>query len=155
MLHVAAQGGVCIAAHPTGQWIPSLSANAILDALKDPDVARTLIGLEVYNGGLPLLRNNREAQSLGDQVGLARVANSDSHLLWTIGFCATLFPGTSARHLRCALEQRQTVPLAGYRPFRFFTDWAWSKLLRGVGVGYATLQPGDRWVLRRLSSAQP
>jgi hypothetical protein len=155
VLRVAEHGGICIAAHPTGQGVPSLTAGAIRGALQDPDVARSLLGLEVYNGGLPLLRNNREAEALCAQVGLARLANSDSHLLWTIGFCATLFPGTSSRHLRRAIERRLTVPVAGKRPFRFFTDWAWSKLLRGAGLGYATRQPGDRWVLRRLSRVQP
>lgn len=155
VLRVAEHGGVCIAAHPTGQGIPSLSARTILDALSDPDVARTLLGLEVYNAGLPLLRDNRQAQKLGDRVGLAQLANSDSHLLWTIGMGATQYPGTSALHLRRALEQRQTVPLVGNRPFRFFTDWAWSKLLRGAGWAYWCELPGDEWGLKRLSSVQP
>jgi predicted metal-dependent phosphoesterase TrpH len=155
VLRVAEDGGVCVAAHPTGQWIPSLSAEAILEALTDPDVAATLLGLEVYNAGLPLLRNNREAQRLGDRVGLAQLANSDSHLLWTIGMCATEYPGTSALNLRHALEHRLTVPLVGARPFRFFTDWAWSKVLRGAGLGYWCELPGEEWGLRRLSSVQP
>ncbi|HEX9116844.1 MAG TPA: PHP domain-containing protein, partial [Anaerolineae bacterium] len=85
VLRVAERGGICVAAHPTGQFIPSLSAADLLDALADPDIAATLLGLEVYNAGLPFLRNNRSAQALGDRVGLAQLAGSDSHLLWTVG----------------------------------------------------------------------
>ncbi|HEX9115671.1 MAG TPA: PHP domain-containing protein [Anaerolineae bacterium] len=155
VLRVAERGGVCIAAHPTGQFIPSLTAADIADALADPDVARTLLGLEVYNAGLPFLRNNRNAQILGDRVGLAQLASSDSHLLWTIGLCATQYPGTSARCLRDALEQRLTVPVIHNRPFRFFTDWTRSKVLRFAGLAYNSMAPGEEWVLRRLSSVQP
>jgi predicted metal-dependent phosphoesterase TrpH len=155
VLRVAAAGGVCVAAHPTGQFIPSLSAGDIREAVEDPDVAATLLGIEVYNGGLPFLRNNRSAQELGDLVGLAQLAGSDSHLLWTVGMCHTGFPGTTARNLRYALQRRLTVPVAGARPFRFFTDWTRSKFLRLAGLAYCTVAPGDEWVLRRLSGVQP
>lgn len=155
VLRVAEVGGLCIAAHPTGQFIPSLSADDILAALEDVHVASTLVGLEVYNGGLPFLANNRRAQELGDQLPLAQLANSDSHLLWTIGMCATGFPGTSALSLRYALEQHLTSPLVGDRPFRFFTSWARSKLLRAAGWAYWCPEPGADLVLRRLSAVQP
>lgn len=155
VLRVAEKDGVCVAAHPTGQFIPSLSSGAILAALEDPDVARTLLGIEVYNAGLPFLWNNRRAQVLCDQVGLAELANSDSHLLWTVGMGATQFPGTTAKSLRHALEHQLTVPLVNARPFHFFTDWARNKMLRFAGLAYNSPQPGDEWVLRRLTRVQP
>ena len=64
----------------------------------------------------PRLVNNRGAQALGHATGLAQVANTDSHMLWTIGRCANEFPGTSTRALRRALEQHTTRPWIGARP---------------------------------------
>jgi predicted metal-dependent phosphoesterase TrpH len=101
---VAEQGGLCIAAHPMAQWLGSIKAPNLIWALTDPVVASTLVGLEVYNGGLPYLANNRRAQALGRRTGLAEVASSDSHLLWTIGMWATEYPGSGPADLRTALE---------------------------------------------------
>jgi predicted metal-dependent phosphoesterase TrpH len=154
VLRVAEQGGICIAAHPTAAWVTSLSAASIIWALTDPDVPRTLVGLEVYNAGLPYLANNRRAQALGEATGLAPVASSDSHLLWTIGLCATRFPGGTPAQLRHALEQKATTLFVQDRPFRFFSSWLRGKLLRLAGFGYWSPEPGGETVLRRLSSVQ-
>jgi predicted metal-dependent phosphoesterase TrpH len=151
VLRVAEQGGLCVAAHPTAAWIGSIKAPNLLWALTDSDVAHTLVGLEVYNGGLPYLRNNQRAHDLGLRTGLASVANSDSHLLWTIGMWATSFPGSTPADLRWALEHRQTSPVIADRPFRFFTSWMRAKLLRWAGIGYWSSEPGAGVQLKRLS----
>lgn len=153
VLRVAEQGGLCIAAHPMALGIGSLHAPNIIWALTDRDVARTLVAMEVYNGGLPYLANNRRAARLAASTGLARVASSDSHLLWTIGMCASRFPGSSPDELRAALHGRQTEPIVGERPLRFFSDWARARLLRLAGLAYSTPEPGGDLVLRRLSGA--
>jgi len=136
LLRVGEQGGLCVAPHPTAQWVPSLGAAAIWRALRHPDAARILVGIEIYNLGLPRLVNNRGAQALGRETGLAQLANTDSHMLWTIGLCASEFPGTSPQALRHALEQRLTRPVIGQRPAVFMASWLaqWSVRLAGCDV---------------------
>ncbi len=52
VLRVRELGGICIAPHPMagGMGMKSLSARSILKALRNPQVAETLIGIETYNG---------------------------------------------------------------------------------------------------------
>ena len=152
VLRVAEQGGLCIVAHPMAPFLNSIKAPNLIWALADPLVAGTLVGLEVYNGGLPQLANNRRALVLGEKTGLAQVASSDSHLLWTIGMWATEFPGSSPADLRLALELRLTQPVIADRPFRFFTSWARGLLLRRAGIAYWSPEPRGGVMLRRLSS---
>ncbi len=56
VLKVRELGGVCIAPHPMagGMGMKSLGARSILKALRDPEAAETLIGIETYNGTVPL-----------------------------------------------------------------------------------------------------
>ena len=152
VLQVAEQGGLCIVAHPMAPFINSIKASNLIWTLADPRVTGTLVGLEVYNGGLPQLANNRRALALGEKTGLAQVASSDSHLLWTIGMWATAFTGSSPADLRYALEHRLTRPVIADRPFRYFTSWARGLLLRRAGIAYWSPEPGAGLMLRRLSS---
>ncbi len=154
LLRVGEQGGVCVAPHPTAQWVASLGAHAIWQALHHPEAGRVLVGIEVYNMGLPRLVNNRGAQALGDATGLAQLANTDSHMLWTIGRCASVFPGTSAQALRHALEQHTTRPLIGARPATFLASWLAQWSVRLAGFGYWSAHPGAAITLRRLSAVQ-
>jgi predicted metal-dependent phosphoesterase TrpH len=151
VLRVGNQGGLCVAAHPTARWVHSLGSRRIMEALADPDVAEVLVGLEVYNFGLPVLTQNRSALELSEATGLARLANTDSHLLWTIGLCATEFPGTSPAHLHHALLRRTTVPLIGPRSGAFFPSYGTHKLLRHAGLAYCCAQPGSAITLRRVN----
>lgn len=153
-LRVGDLGGLCIAAHPTARWVHSIGERRLCEALTDADVARVLVGLETYNFGLPRLRHNRSAQALAESAGLAAVASTDSHLLWTIGICATEFPGRSAQALRQALLARQTRPLIGLRPGAFFPSYGKHILLRLAGWGYWTDEPGNAIMLRRLSAVR-
>lgn len=154
LLHVGEQGGLCVAAHPTAQWVSSLGAVCIKRALQHPDAARVLIGIEVYNQGLPRLVNNLGAQALCDATGLAKLANTDSHMVWTIGLCATEFAGASAQALRRALEERATRPLISPRPAKFLVSWVSQWIVRLAGFGYWTPQPGGPITLCRLRTVQ-
>jgi hypothetical protein len=154
LLRVGEQDGLCVAAHPTAQFVPSLGSRAVREALRHQDAARVLAGIEVYNLGLPRLVNNRGALALGRETRLAQLANSDSHMLWTVGLCASDFPGTSPQALRHALLERTTRPKIGPRPARFMASWLVQSLLRLAGLGYWSAHPGAEITLRRLSAVQ-
>ncbi|MCS7247293.1 MAG: PHP domain-containing protein [Anaerolineales bacterium] len=106
--YVGKLGGLCVAAHPMAAGSPSLSAESIRNALQYPDVAEILVGIEAINGGLFHQRSNFLATALAASLPVAAVANSDSHILQTIGFGKTEFEGRTALELRKALEARQT-----------------------------------------------
>jgi|GEM_PF-402470 len=110
---VADLGGCAVAAHPAARGMNSLTPEAIRRALAHPDLARILVGVEVFNAGLLHTRSNSTAQALADTLPVARVGSSDAHMFWMIGAGATLFPGRSAQDLRQALEARQTQPVSG------------------------------------------
>jgi predicted metal-dependent phosphoesterase TrpH len=152
VLRVADLGGVCIAPHPDGHWVPSLRPHRIVGALRHPTVAKTLLGLEVYNGGLVAMRSNRRAAALGEATGLARVASSDSHLLWTIGMGSVEYSGITPAALRHALENRLTTPLVRERPFSYYLSFAKGWMIRELGLAYWTPEPGQDIVLRRLAA---
>jgi predicted metal-dependent phosphoesterase TrpH len=119
-------GGIAIAPHPTARWTHSLSADAIRQALHDPIGARVLIGIETFNGGLIRAGANRVAADLASTLDVARVANSDSHVVWSIGSGCTEFAGRSAQDLRLALESRATTPIrrAPAPPLLCLAGWA-------------------------------
>lgn len=154
LLRVGEQGGLCVAAHPTAQWVPSLGPDSIRRALQDPDAARILVGIEVYNFSLPRLDNNSAALVLGQQTGLAQLANTDSHLLGTIGRCSSEFPGVSPQALRHALEHRLTRPVIGQRSTTFTASWLAHSVVRLAGLCYWSAHPGAAITLRRLSTVQ-
>jgi len=154
LLRVGEQGGLCVAAHPTAQWLPSLGAARIRRALQHPDARRVLVGIEVYNVGLPRLVNNRGAQALGHETGLAQLANSDSHMPWSIGLCHSEFPGATPHALRDALELHTTRPVIRQRPAMFLASWLAQWSVHLAGFGYWSAQPGDAITLRHLSAVQ-
>ncbi len=66
VLRVRELGRMCIAPHPMagGMGMKSLSAKTILKALRDPQVAETLIGIETYS-----MRPGQDQQSLRQHPG--------------------------------------------------------------------------------------
>lgn len=135
VLRVGELGGLCVAPHPSVRLANGLSPKTIKDALMDPDVARILVGIEVYNAGLVNQRSNLAALLLAQGLPVAQVGNSDAHLLWMIGRGATHFPGTSAQELRAALEGRTTQPVVGAacQPVRMAGHMVVRMLLRKAG----------------------
>ncbi len=133
--YVGNLGGLCIAAHPMAAGSPSLSADAIRNALQIPDVAQVLVGIEAINGGLFHQSSNFLATALAASLPVASVANSDSHILQTIGFGMTEFEGKTAMDLRRALEAHQTQPICQRHatPALVIPSWLKFFLLKKVG----------------------
>jgi predicted metal-dependent phosphoesterase TrpH len=154
LLRVREQGGLCVAAHPTAQFLSCLGLPTIRKAMAHAEAGPVLAGVEVYNGGLPRLIRNRSALAIGRTTGLSQVANSDSHMVWTIGIFATGFPGASPQALRYALENRLTQPIVGKRPAGYVTSWMAQRIVRFTGFAYWSAHPGAEIVLRRLATVQ-
>ncbi len=128
-------GGICIAPHPEARGTSSLSRRSIRRALRDPEVAKTLIGIETYNAGLAFPRSNRAALEIAQKLDLACAGNSDSHILQTIGQGATLFEGYTAQDLRRALESHTTGVriIEGLHGVQVFRYWLPQFFLRKLG----------------------
>lgn len=135
VLRVGEQGGLCIAPHPSARGASSLNPIAIRLARRDADVARILVGIEVYNAGLVYKTSNRVAQMLADELAATPVGNSDAHMLWMIGRGATSFAGYTAAELRHALETGGTAALqaGACSSTRLVGDWVSGYLLRRAG----------------------
>jgi predicted metal-dependent phosphoesterase TrpH len=153
VLRVGELGGLCIAAHPMARVSGSLTASAIDRALQHPQVVRTLVGIEAYNAGLVYGQSNRSAQALAQVLPVAPVGNSDAHMLWMIGRGATAFRGSTAGHLRSALEAHTTRVVKG-RPchaLRIIGTWLPRYLLRRAGWVEWTPGPHTSPRLSRLT----
>jgi hypothetical protein len=131
LLRIRDQGGVGIAAHPMagGMGMKSLSAYSILKALKQPLAAETLIGIETYNGTAIDRMSNRYARILAGSIQIAQTGNSDAHIIDTIGFGMTEFPGSTAQDLLQALHDRTTR-------VRKVNEWNAFKVLGTWGFRY-------------------
>jgi predicted metal-dependent phosphoesterase TrpH len=106
IIKVGEAGGICIAPHPTarGLGMKSLSAASIAQALRHPEAARILIGIETHNATALDRESNHQARLLAaDYPGIAQVGNSDAHTLQMIGLGATEFLGHTAADLLEAL----------------------------------------------------
>jgi hypothetical protein len=127
VLRVRKQGGICIAPHPMagGMGMKSLSGRMILKALRIPEVAETLIGIEAYNGTAIDRISNHYAAILGSRLNLAQTGNSDSHTIDTIGFGVTEFEGHTAADLLVALRNKTTKvrKQAEWNTFRILGSW--------------------------------
>ncbi len=131
ILKVRELGGVCIAAHPmAGRGMCSLSADTILSALKIPEVAETLIGIEVYNGTSINSISNHKAHILAMSLKIVGTGSSDAHIIETIGFGVTEFKGETAMDVRRALENRTTKA-------RKQKEWSVFRILGSWGARYA------------------
>jgi predicted metal-dependent phosphoesterase TrpH len=153
---IAAQDGLCIAAHPGGWWRWCLKETTIRTALADPVVAKTLVGLEAYNASLPDLGANSRAHAVGQRLRLTPVGNSDAHMLWMIGMAATYFPGHDALALKRALVEQTTQPIISTRPAYFYASYVGRQLLRLFGIAqWSPTLPGGPIALRRLAGVHP
>ena len=110
---VKAQGGLCIAAHPTARGTSSVTFEILQAALRQPDARGVLVGVEAFNAGLVYTRSNPNVAKMSRELPIAQVGNSDAHILKMIGHGASEFPGRSAADLRRALEKAETTPRCG------------------------------------------
>lgn len=128
ILKVGELGGFCIAPHPMagGFGMKSLSAYSIMKALRNHDVAQILIGIETYNATTIDKLSHHYAHILGEHLGIAKLGNSDAHIIEAIGLGATQFDGHSARDL---LRSIRTQNLSIYKrkewnALRILGSWA-------------------------------
>lgn len=110
VLKIRELGGFCIAPHPMagGFGMKSLSARSIMRALRNREVAQTLIGIETFNATTIDKMSNHYAYLLGEHLKIAKLGNSDAHILKTIGMGATQFEGHTADSLIQAIRTRKT-----------------------------------------------
>jgi predicted metal-dependent phosphoesterase TrpH len=128
VLRVGELGGFCIAPHPMADGIgmKSLSAYSILRALRNRDVADTLIGIETYNATTIDKMSNHYAHILAEHLDLAQVGNSDAHVVEAIGLGATEFAGNTASALIKTIHKQATAirKKKEWSPVRILGSWA-------------------------------
>ena len=131
VLRVRELGGVCIAPHPMceGMGMKSLSARTILKALRNLQVAETLIGIETYNATSIDQVSNYYAFGLACQLDISQTGSSDAHVLDTIGFGITEFEGNTAADLLAALKN-------GTTRVRRQNEWSAFRILSNWGIRY-------------------
>lgn len=131
LLRVKDQGGVAIAAHPMagGMGMKSLKPASILKALKHPIARKVLIGIETYNGTAIDRISNHATRIFAQGLNIAHTGNSDAHIIDTIGFGATEFPGNSAADLLKALHERTTR-------VRKMNEWSALRVMSSWGFRY-------------------
>ncbi|MGZ9222319.1 MAG: PHP-associated domain-containing protein [Anaerolineales bacterium] len=110
VLKVRELGGFCIAPHPMagGIGMKSLTAYSILKALRNPDVAQTLIAIETYNATVIDKISNHYAHILAERLNIAQTASSDAHIVEAIGLGVTEFDGCTTQDLLRALRKGET-----------------------------------------------
>ena len=135
LLRIGAMGGIAVAAHPEATFTPSLAWDAIRAAHHDPETREILVGVEVYNAGLPYRFENERNRKMAESLPLAKLGSSDSHVFWTIGKGYSIFPGRSVADLRKALIEKRTIPEGekGWITVRPIFSWIFHYLLRLAG----------------------
>jgi hypothetical protein len=131
VLRVRELGGVCVAPHPMagGMGMKSLSGRTILKALRNPQVAETLIGIETYNATALDRISNHYANILASRLHVAKTGSSDAHVIDTIGFGVTEFEGSTAADLLTALKNKTTKA-------RRQNEWSALRILGSWGIRY-------------------
>lgn len=131
VLRVRELGGVCIAPHPmsSGMGMKSLGARTIIKALRNLQVAETLIGMETFNGTSIDRMSNPYAFILACQLDITQTGSSDAHVLDTIGFGLTEFEGSTAADLLMALKNGTTKVCRQ-------EEWSMFKILGSWVVNY-------------------
>ncbi len=154
VLRVRELGGVCNAPHPGARGANSLSEESLRQALANPLVQNTLLGIETFNASLFHQRSNVTAWGLARSLHLSQVGDSDSHVLKTIGLGATQFPGHTAQDLRAALALGTTTRLVNYRQpgtLGLIRTWLPMFLLRRAGWVGASAGPHAPIRLKRTT----
>ncbi len=133
VLKVRELGGICIAPHPMagGMGMKSLNAVSITKALRNKEVAETLIGIEAYNGTAIDRMSNHYAHLLANSLGISQTGSSDAHVLEAIGIGATEFQGKTAADLRSALRSGETK-------IRKQKEWSTARILGSWITNYVS-----------------
>jgi predicted metal-dependent phosphoesterase TrpH len=111
VLRVGELEGFCIPPHPMagGLGMKSLSATSIAAALRQPDAARILLGIETYNATALDRKGNYRASVLAEKFGIPQTGSSDAHVAAAVGLGATEFAGHTASDLFRAIVEGKTI----------------------------------------------
>jgi len=102
------QGGLAIPAHPLVPYPLCAQGFVLRRLLNDPDPSVHPDGLEAFNPTTLGRPWHSRVVRFADELGLARVGNSDAHEASAVGTGWTSYPGHTAADLRRAIEERET-----------------------------------------------
>jgi predicted metal-dependent phosphoesterase TrpH len=150
---IGEQGGLAIVAHPEEPFSSSIHRSAIASALEHSDARQVLVGLEIYNAGIPYRFRNHLNQELARKFPLAHIGSSDAHVFWGIGRGVTEFPGGNMIDLRQALVNHTTSAhgAPGIITLLPIFSWIWHISLRKAGWVTSNQQPNLPLTLERSS----
>ncbi len=111
---VHAQGGLCIAPHPTSPFSESINLKDIEDIIKKDDPGIYFDGIETFNATIMGKFSNNRIKKINEKYKLAEMSSSDAHFLICVGSGYTLFPGHTAADLRKGILERTTIPMQGH-----------------------------------------
>jgi hypothetical protein len=146
VLRAVELGGLCIIPNPMTRGRIGVNPRTICRALRNPEVAAGLVGVEIFNAGLAGAQRDQQAVNLCRNMPLAQVGSSDAQVSRMIGIGTTSFPGSSAEELRGALVNRQTQATGTYQMNwgDFFIRYVPQLVLRYAG-----------WVTSNAGPSQP
>jgi len=101
-------GGIAIPAHPLVPYPLCAQGWVLRRLLDDPDDAVRPDALETFNPTALGRPWHDRVVRFADDHGLARIGNSDAHVLDAVGVGWTTFPGRTAADLRAAIAARET-----------------------------------------------
>lgn len=156
VLRVGDQGGLCIAAHPMAKAVNSLRFETIREVISHAEAAKTLVGVESFNGGLVYTRGNLSVELESRKLPLAQVGDSDAHILRMIGQGSSWFEGTTAQDLKHSLLNRTTLPRRGHglSGAAVLTSYIPNYLLRKLGWVSWNANPEASIKLAHLATIQ-
>jgi hypothetical protein len=150
---IADQGGIAIAPHPGGQKSLSLNPDLIRRTVQDPELARILVGMEIFNACMWIVGWNGVAVELALEHPFALVGNSDAHVLMMVGKGATSFRGVTSAALRRDLVEKHTATVT-MRPdprLLLAADWIGRLAMRYAGWVNDNTNPQTSLHMARLS----
>ena len=145
---------MCIVPHLEAKYSQGMHRQVVRDALKDSRVQQSLLGIETFNASLFDKSSTGKALKLSQELNLAKIGSSDSHLNWTIGYGITLFPGRTAVELRTAIEYGITVsyPVKNVAFALILFSWFRGHFLRRAGWVEYNRHPSAPVRLERMPS---
>jgi predicted metal-dependent phosphoesterase TrpH len=136
VLKVADLGGFCIAPHPMagGLGMKSLSAFSTMNAIRNPNLACTLLGIETCNATALDRKSSYSARILAERLKITQLGNSDAHTVDAIGLAVTEFEGSTAIDLLTAIREGKTLISIQeeWSSTRILGNWAANYLLSAV-----------------------
>jgi predicted metal-dependent phosphoesterase TrpH len=143
---IHAAGGIAIAAHPIAPLTPSIGVASLRSLHHDPDPARHLDGIELFNpSAAGRLRHTARRRLNEELLALPAVGFSDAHVLEGVGTAWTWFPGTTGAEFRAALAAGGTEP-AGEHWSTWHNVHVYRRLLVAKARHLAhTLRPSGEW----------